>query len=490
MRYTIVKIMACLTVKEKKKLRQLVSYSGKREELALFKFINNYLKSDSVNKLSKEEVYGIIFPGENYNDLRLRKLMTSLKKQIEDYIVWMTLKTEKATREYFLLNFYENRGATDLFRKYEKSTERELAAKDVDSLPFLPTWIKHYQYYHVHTAKLQPSSELLEDLVEDLEKRFLLRRFFYQVEFVIFNQAIELKNSSSNILWQNVFKELMEAKRLDWPLLNWLWKVFHLFLKKEHQPTTFLSLYEEYKQYQSELGEYERKMMAKLFLNLAKKQLSVNQKMYANLMLEVYKGAIDEGIFLHNTTIDEGQFLNLAITAAMASAFDWLAAFIERYAPFLPEAKQEDCRHLAVAYLKYHAAFEALENKNSLLTEAAKNIALVHDRDPRLSIRIRSLSIRIHFELISKDDQVFFENQLLIFRRYLSAKRRLFTPQLRQQYYSFLGFTQKLMQLKFKKNINSQELEDMIQRIHQEHDLALRVWILEKAEELLASAQS
>lgn len=485
MRYTVVDILSKLKRKERKAFEERILSLGPEPMVAFYQSLTRQLDQGE-DEIDKKALHQELFGEENYNDQKLRKLMVGLKKQIEDFLIQQYVLKDSVLRTYLLSYIYEERGAPKLFHKQIRQAKELSEMENSPAFPLLATWVKHLDYYHVFTSKLDTNQGLLTDLVSNYDYQFILRRLFYQIEYKIFGRAFTLDATDYTGLTTSHIENWAVHFGKDYPLFAWLWRLYQNLVKGRFQDLNVWQELETYRVFRMELGLFERQMTIKLLLNLAKGHPQWRSQPFASLRLEIYRQAIQEGIFLQNGTLDEGQFLNIAVTAALAQEFQWMQQFIEHQSQWLPEAKQADCVHLAKAYLHYHQGLQPMpkSSKEEHFKNAAKHISQVGDRDPRLALRVRSLSVRVHFEFIPREGPYFIREQLKRLRRYLRSRR--FSDQLVESYLRFIYYTQKIAGYYWHGSGNKVSVNVLLSDLQQEPNVALRTWLIEKLEELIS----
>ncbi|NRB48925.1 MAG: hypothetical protein HRU41_14710 [Saprospiraceae bacterium] len=485
MRYTVVDILLKLTQRERKIFAERILCLGGETTMAFYRSLVRQLDQGK-GDIDKEALHQELFGAEKYNDQRVRKLMLGLKKHLEDFLLQQYVGKDSALRNYLLSHIYEERGAPKLFHKQIRQTKTLMEKENSPTFPLLPTWTKHLDYYHVFTSKLDTNQRLLTDLVSTYDYQFILRRLFYQIEYKVFGRAFTLEETDYTGLTESLLEHWAVYFSEKYPVFAWLWRLYQDLVKGRSQDLDLLQELEFYRNFRTELGLFERKMTIKLLLNLAKGHPQWRSQPFASLRLEIYRQAIQEGIFLHNGTLDEGQFLNIAVTAALAEEFQWMQQFIENQSQWLSEAKQADCQHLAKAYLYYHTGLQLMPKveKEGYFKKAAKHISQVGDRDPRLALRVRSLSVRVHFEFIPREGPYFIREQLRRLRRYLRSRR--LSDQLVESYLRFIYYTQKIAVYFWDGTGKSASVSALLDSLRQEPNVALRTWLIEKLEELIS----
>ncbi|MBK8878287.1 MAG: hypothetical protein IPN74_06965 [Haliscomenobacter sp.] len=158
-------IFRSLNKKETRELRKwlLSPFHNQREDvLQLFDYFQekDYLNNDP--KLKKELVFQKIFPGEAYDDARMRQTIHFLQKCTEDFLAYKEFQEEPTRRELLLAEGYRRRNLDRLFEKALKGLNDNQRQSRVKNEEFLQAniLIQSLEYKYISEKKRTPDTNL------------------------------------------------------------------------------------------------------------------------------------------------------------------------------------------------------------------------------------------------------------------------------------------------------------------------------------------
>ncbi len=133
----LIDIFSCLSKKEMKLLSKFINspvYNKHKDVTALFEYIFGLEKFTEEN-LSKKEIFKHLFPKSNYDDLRLRHVVSYLLRVCEDCMAFIEMNTKENQLHLNLLRAYRKRALDkhfindlQLLKKGERDTAKRSSA--------------------------------------------------------------------------------------------------------------------------------------------------------------------------------------------------------------------------------------------------------------------------------------------------------------------------------------------------------------------------
>lgn len=481
----IIRLLSVLSRGELRALKTKLNQTCKEHEILVLKEVCKFINEEvSDQQQIRKEIFSKVFPKKKtFDDSEIRRIFHTLKRHIEDFLLAKKLREDKALREYLLLSIVGKKGDATLFKTYNKRAKKEVSKNKSPNFPFLEPWQKDLEYYHLSSnypsAKLFPT---LEGLVNSFDKKLILKRFFYQIEQIVFFKTYHIELKLDNA-WQH-FQEWTKAKFPNWSLRDWLIELLNLYNTTPEQ-NKLNELFSKSQDYNSELDIHQKKMIFKLFINIAKMHMINDNKVYVHFIFKLYKNAVKENILLQNKMLGPAQYINITVIAAADKQFEWLDTFIKDYSKYLPSEKREASINLAYAFKYYNQAI--FSGQKGLFNKASKFISKVSERNPLYSIRFYSLSIRIAYETIILHDMDALYNKVIALKRYITPKRSPLSDINRIHYKNFANYTLQLGELKSQAKISGVSINSVYKKIKEDNKLALKDWLIEKVEELNSS---
>ncbi|MCB0851460.1 MAG: hypothetical protein KDD63_04395 [Bacteroidetes bacterium] len=452
-------------------------YNSNEYVIYLFDYIRKYGPEFTSNKLEKHKVYENLFPGKLYDDQRLRVLMFRLADLVEDFIVAERLKKDSFQKQRLL---YAELGERNLYDQFDKKKQELLNQLDKapyrDEYYYLAQWrLQHDHFFHPQTYRYQDSSIFLEEMMQNLDAFFLLAKIRY---------STELRNR------QNIFSEehkiflLDESKALvlEHPVFSHqiVFQVYTDILGLMGNPSDeviFQRLQQNISQHLDLFRPSDQSSMVRYLINTTIQLYQKGKSGYLNNQFDLYELGLKKNLFLNDGLLPDGTFLNIIVTATVLGKLMWAEKFISEYAPMLPETKQVDAINLGKAYWY----FSKLEFKESL-----NLLRQIESSDLQYLLRIKSLSLRNHFELFLDDDTYYelvsYESKA--FQKFLRRHEFLSEDRI-LSYIKFISFIRKLASLKTNFQLSDKKLQKLKGKLHHEDSIIAKSWLEDKLTQLM-----
>jgi hypothetical protein len=344
--------------------------------------------------IEKEKIASHLYPGEPYNDARMRNLGSDLQEQAEDFLVWVNVNREQVMREQLLLNELNRRKLGPLFISQLRETRAALKNSGLNMLNWtLQNFLvdrEEYTYHYtsnfgrVYKAFNKFDSKKMIRSATDLYLSNLL--YYYHV--TLDNERIFGKKGYPFERLEQLAEELYRETGQTNILTSAYLKVIRLLrsgnekyfheLKKELQRKEFDALY-----------DHDRQSVVTVLTNYALRQHLMGKKEFMKELLELSQVALDKKLCFRDGHISHIFFFNYTYYFVSIGKTDEARKFVSRYRDYLqPELKESTLQYsMAYIYLgekKYSDALVAL-NKVSYDT-------------PQRFIGIKNTLLKIYFE--------------------------------------------------------------------------------------------
>ena len=221
----------------------------------------------------------------------------------------------------------------------------------------------------------------------------------------------------------------------------------------------------------------DQSSMVRYLINTTIQLYQKGKSGYLNNQFDLYELGLKKNLFLNDGLLPDGTFLNIIVTATVLGKLMWAEKFISEYAPMLPETKQVDAINLGKAYWY----FSKLEFKESL-----NLLRQIESSDLQYLLRIKSLSLRNHFELFLDDDTYYelvsYESKA--FQKFLRRHEFLSEDRI-LSYIKFISFIRKLASLKTNFQLSDKKLQKLKGKLHHEDSIIAKSWLEDKLTQLM-----
>ena len=468
-------ILSSLSPEEFKRLRKVFKspfFTTNERHLILYEFLKKFYPDFNSSNLNKEEIFKLLYPDRPFNDGVLRVMIREFSQVTEEYMLLIVLRKNGVERKKLLTSIYNDRNLYPLFAKETEKLVKEL--KKNDTLNF-----NHHQdiyelnfayFFHPATVKLSQDDAPLLEMMEGLDKLYILNKFRICSEMLnrsrIFAKSYDIR----------LLKELQELTQKDFVPDNILLQLFLLVLKLhealvpedeiifDELKTVFLENYQD-------LHRLDQSLLLTQMINFVVRKINTGKSGYFEDGLKLYKIALDAGLVLEQNNIDEGVYSNIVNLGCQANEFEWVHDFMLAYKTNLKEAVQDDIFELNKGiYFFYQKDFDNAQQQ-----------FMNHGYSPRFQMNARLNLTKTLFEQFLQNESYYdvFNAQIASFRKYLSRtvgkKDYKF-----KSIINFLAVVQGLMQDIYENKNKQIVIENANNQLVKNPIMASKPWILEK----------
>ncbi|MCB9284638.1 MAG: hypothetical protein H6563_11230 [Lewinellaceae bacterium] len=451
-------------------------YNNNEGVISLFDHLRKFAPELDSPKLEKETVFSHLFPGQAYDDQRLRLLLFRLSELVEGFLVAQRLKRDRLTHQQFLQAELGARNQYPLFEKENRDLGRHLEQypyRDEDY--YLARWRQQYDYFfHPQTARYAFPSAQLEEMMQNLDAFFILSKMRY---------SAELRNRQNILPEQHDIALLVESRKLvaEHPVfsIDMIFQTYRDMLDLIEQPDNehiFLRLEEIAFQHLHLFRSKDQSTLLRYLINTTIYLYNEGKQEYLARQLRLYQLGLAKDLFLDEGQLSDGTFLNIVITATILGELDWVEGFLATYAALLPFERQADAGSLGTAY--WYFAKGDFSACHDLLRK-------VENTNLQYLLRVKSLSLRTYFELFLLNDSyynlVVYESKA--FEKFLHRNEKI-TEQRAQGYLNLVYYLRQLAMLKTSFQLTSLKLGKLRNKLEKEGSVIAKPWLLEKLAEL------
>jgi hypothetical protein len=465
-----------LSPKEMKEFSEFVSspfFNKNKNVIKLFELIKKYYPDLESEKLSKENVYSKLFPGEQYKDSSIRLLMFYLYELAEKFLAY-----ERYTRDEFhykkkLLEELIDRNLLKEFEKtYEEVREKLEGSIARDGDFYMDRFELAHNYYDylatVHSDKYDKyiTKENLESLFNNLTYSYLIRMLkFYST---VLNTQYLLKNEVKTEIFENILKNFDSTHFESVPMVNIYYRVIMLLLKPEEEKH-YYTLKKLILENENIIGN---ETLTDLYINLENyctRRVRGGDNGFLKESLDIRKLELEKGTYKMNGFMATPFYRSIVNVGCVLQEFDYVNEFIEKYKDELKE--DEKSAH-------YNFCRALLETSTGNSEKALEHLSKVKTDDLYLKMDIRMLQCKLYFDL-NWDDTL---NSLIeSFRRTLANNKLM--PEFRKLFYSnFIKYAGKLNNIRHK--ADELDIDNFKKQVKAEENIFHKAWLIERAEKL------
>lgn len=485
-------IIGSFSSEEVKEFREFLSSSYYNTNKTLSKFydlIAKFYPDFNKSTLTKEYLYGKLYPGEKYRDEVIRNLLSRLLSQGESYLRVKGFEEDSFGRDIYLIEELNKRKIGSLFDKNVNRMEKLLAKKDIDGNSYFYKFRLETEKFNYNLTNRRISSPL--EIDEDME--ILKKRGEHIINFFIMTHLKETDflNKFSNLYNYDIddFLTIDFNKKTD--LINVL---VHLMKRKDEYSSVYeiyyylisafqdmneTSYYFKFKEALLKNGDLfsideKHYLFGKLIdyaiiKNRASKDNSFAEEHFNNYVLylekEYYKHSKSDYLPLD-------LFRNVLIQSLRRRDFEWTEEFIKKFIVKLKKDYQDNMYNYSVAFLEYQKGnFEkALEAINKVVYNF---FTFKYD--------VRNLNLMICYELEQWES---VRSILESYKRFL-LNNKMVGRDRKEFYGNFLKYVGKVTKLKSGPGKTAKVDKDFLRKeVISTNNFSYKDWVLEKIDQL------
>lgn len=433
-------------------------FNRRPEVLRLCQYLSKHVDRSTSASLSPQRQFEAAFPGEIYDNARLRHTMSYLLDVARQYIAYTDWATDALAQNRNLCRAARKRG---LDRIFDKSWE--IAALELEKSPVRDAR-HHYLRYQIWQEQLEQQSQGARSAKIDLQLFPETLTQYYAAEMLrhaclaLSHQATTGHTYNFELLESLLAQESWE-KLLETPVVA-VYYQFYQSLKSEGE-THFSALKNLLIQHGACFMKEELRGLHLLAINVCIRRMNSGQRTYIREAFDLYQSAINQDLLTENGILTGFTYKNIIRIAAALQEHDWAEQFATQFYPMLHARERDN-------FYRYNRAFLYFQKQD--YARAMPLLRQVELEDTLNNLDARRMLLRSYFELGEWDA---LESLLQSFGAYLRRQKDLGYHRATNE--NLLIFTKKLLGANLK---DPQTRAILRQEIESTPDVAERAWLL------------
>jgi len=473
----LITILKTLTAEEFYKFHEYVisPFFNKNKNITLlFNFIKKYYPKFSNNNFTKEKGFAYIFPGEKFNDSKLRVLMAKLLNLLEDYLAFLLLSKDKSLKSLSILKMIRYKKLIKYYEGYN-----DAAKKTLDSFPyrnynyFYYNYEYFFEYYNYAVVNDKGSdSILLQKLSDSLDLFYLNKKLSFSADMVQreYFLSSHFRKPFLNYLIKYL-KKLAKISKKDLtethPYLA-IYFYYNLLFTGESEETNYKKIMVLLEKNAGKFEPFEAYYLYTLLTNFLNLKSYRGEIKYIKDLFKIYKHLLTTKFFFKRNALGFIDYHNIANTAFELKKYSWAKDFLNEYKSKLEPEYRDNLFNLELAWLNYYT--KQYDN-------ALKNLSKIELTDYNFYLDSRRILTKIYYE--TGEIKGMFP-LLDSFRHYLT-RNKLLSKELKKSFLNYIVILNKLFRVKIGEKDNLTEIKKMIKETQ---NLDAKNWLMEKVKEL------
>lgn len=446
-----------------------------KETQALFQIILKAAPEFSEQKLNKDRVYKLLYPGKAVVEGKLKKLISELTKLVRNFLLIEHYRKDgnEFQRQIDLAQIFRSKG---LVSRHQQVVEKLRTFEEGDYLESLDQYHQEYLIeYEVHLLEStynQGKGELnISTLLNKLELNYFANSLELLNRFLLQQKVVQL--DTSDIMHARLENFSIPSYYLERSILLQTTQKIHNLLRYPLASTQdFQALMSFLQQNEERLAAETLNQFYTYLRNFCVIQIDKGDDDFIPVLHQIQRDNLQRGYFYQAEKISPLAYLSINQIAIKANQVEWALEFTETH------------RHRVVGLQETEEFYQlnkaiGLFAQNKL--EEALNIIPFGSSYSTYHLAARRLELKIYFELNSE----LLPYKIDAFRMHISrASQKFLSDSLRELHANFVNLIQQISQSPRR---NKERSEFLIRRIQEKKWVAERHWLLEKARELARS---
>jgi hypothetical protein len=450
-------------------------FNSNKNQAALLKCIAPYHPEFKSEKINKAAISAMLFPSSEYNDARMRNLISDVQEKAEDFMIWSNFLNDKAAQKQILIEELNMRKLNSLFESKLKETRKAIdnSEKELYS-PMLGHYLADQEEFRHHYNEnfgrfyKVPKKFDIHKMIRSSTNLYLTQVLYYYHQ-LLYDRKILEKNDSAI---EN-FKKLGEALYSETQQDNILAFIYLKILGLDSGTSSYFEIKSELKKKEFNSQPY-----------LAQQNiLSILSNFCTKKHLNGIPGFLDEILYLGAISLKK-KFCFLGQHISHVFFFNYVCTFIE--ADKIDEAKKfaAEYRHAIQPDMKestFHFAMANIFLYEKKFQDALAALREVKNDTPTRALSIKNLLLKIYFEKNDTDQVPFVIDAI---RHFLRSETDFSEHQIAGGK-KFLHYYNLLAKIKINDSRTTRkDLPGIIGEMKQPGPLTNRFWLIKMAEEM------
>ncbi len=444
--------------------------------IAIYEIYEPLLKGKLNDKLSKELIWEIIFPGKKYNDTKYRKLHSELLKTFEDFIAQKAFDNNKFLRANLTLQAVRTRKIEKLYKSVSASSDRAIERQYNRSTEYL--YAKYFnaneklQFYSDSQLQRRRSKNIAGDLnisetVKYLDQFYIAEKQKHYVKLLSWKKVLNLEQKIDYI---DLLNEMIKNEEIEnIPPIAIYSTISKMFLNQNDEESYF-KLKNQVDEFIDNFPDDEIRYIYYAILNFCVRMVNMGNLSFQKETLEVYKEALAKNTLFQNGYLTTVSFNNIVFFALRVGEYDWAEQFVANYMDRLNDTDRNSSVSISLARIEFYR--KNYGNVIELLQEVEMNSAVYN-------LNSKTILLLSYYELDEFDALDSFINS---FRVYLNREKSI-SARKKGTYKNLLKYVTRLINLR---DSDKSGLLSLKTEIEETSGVGSKPWLLQKLEEKMS----
>jgi len=464
----LITIFKSLSPKEVRSLRKWLlspAHNQREDVVRLFDYLIHAEHLNNEKSLTKEKVFGKVFPKQNYDDALLRQVMHFLVKAVEEFLAFQEWSEDPTRLRLALAGVYRKRKLDKVFLKTIKGIEAIQESHPYRDEHFLRNeyLLLQEQYAYLEGKKrIVPMN--LQKISDKLDLTYCADKL-RQSCFMLAHQKVYKAQYNAGLL-QEVLQYVVEQELFEIPAIAIYYYGYQALTAKDSEEY-FYKLKETINCHWALFPKEEMRDMYLMTINYCIGRMNAGSEQFVREAFDLYRQGFQRELLIEKSLISKFTFLNVILIALKLKEFLWVNHFIDSHQHFIDKSSRDGIVRFSRARLDFEKG--DYDSAMKILIHADFDDVLMH-------LSAKAMLVRMYYEQSEYDA---LESLLESMRTYLNRKDMIGGQQ-KTLYSNLVRFTKKMISLNPYNKEPIQKLKDEVAKV----SVAEKDWLLQQLDEL------
>ncbi len=441
-----------------------------------YNLLKRFAPDFSAKDLSKEYLFGKLYPEKEYNDRWIRNILAELNGQIESFLVHQRVNESKELKTLLLGQEWNKRQQELRLTKLAELYQRRSSANKNKSWEdyLLDCYWNDLLYYRQASKQDAPAQkQYLLDANDGLDHFYLLGKMRYLAE-------LKGREQLTAELYDELDKSMQLLNSIKANTFIPAVELYQLKYQEPIQPTEeyYQHLYQSYLEHFDSLSIRDQQIFYFYLLNTRIRMYLGGELHLQKEIFEFYLKGLKKGLLLQEGILSEKTFLNAVTLGNLSQQFKAVEKFIKDYNPSLRIESQADANIWGHSHCYFHQG--NFEKVTSLLRD--------HNfKQDVFDLHGRMLLFQSYCEIYYTDSSywVLLNNYGQSFDKYI-RRLKYMSDRRKKSYLTFSKYVKRIYKSLNDPNVPiSEHFNQLKNDIEQEETIQGKKWLLRKIDEIL-----
>lgn len=385
------------------------AHNQREDVLILYDFLFENDRFAEDGQISREQAFQALFPGETFDDARLRQVMYFFLSAAEEFLVYQEQTKDEINNRLTIARVYRQRQLGKFFERTARETVDALKKQPYRNQEFLENdYLLQYEQYYYLSGQTRTGPMNLQEVSNALDRHYLASKMRLACLMVAHQTVFKLDYQIGML--DHLLRFVESEGYLSEPAVA-IYYYSYKSLVERNREEHFQKLKEELFQHGDLFPESEIRDIHLLAINYCIGRMNAGVESYIRETFDLYKHGLEKNLLLQNGVLSRWTFRNIVANGAMLGEFEWTQRFMDAYKKYIEDQYRDSMVHYCQARLHY-------EMKN--YPQAMVLLNQVEYDDILLNLHAKVMLLKMYFE---QDEFTALDSLLESMRMYMRRKK-------------------------------------------------------------------